>query len=102
METRVQRALQNRSVADGATIAVGYLGLWAMIHIIEGTYYTSNKTGNVEAKARSAVVADDSGRYSAKVPAGFYDVFVSAMAFTPAATKVRVKEGQPTTCAQRF
>ena len=41
------------------------------------------------------VVTDNTGRYSADVPAGFYDVFVSAMAFTPAALKVRVKEGQP-------
>jgi Carboxypeptidase regulatory-like domain len=36
------------------------------------------------------------GRYSAGVPAGFYDVFVSAMAFTPTAAKVRVKQGQHT------
>lgn len=43
------------------------------------------------------VVTDNAGRYSANVPAGFYDVFVSAMAFTPAATKVRVKEGRLTT-----
>jgi hypothetical protein len=43
------------------------------------------------------VVTDNSGRYSANVPAGFYDVFISAMAFTPAATKVRVKEEQPAT-----
>jgi carboxypeptidase family protein len=40
------------------------------------------------------VVTDAKGRYSAGVPAGFYDVFVSAMAFTPTAAKVRVKQGQ--------
>lgn len=40
-------------------------------------------------------VTDSSGHCIATVPAGFYDVFVSAMAFTPIATKVRVKEGQP-------
>lgn len=41
-----------------------------------------------------SVLTDDSGTYSAPVPAGFYDVFVSAPAFTPIATKVIVKEGQ--------
>ena len=38
------------------------------------------------------VTTDTTGRYSAVVPAGFYDVFVSAMAFTPNAAKVRVKK----------
>jgi len=40
------------------------------------------------------VTTDTTGRYSAVVPAGFYDVFVSAMAFTPTAAKVRVKKEQ--------
>ncbi len=40
------------------------------------------------------VTTDATGRYSADVPAGFYDVFVSAMAFTPTAAKVRVKKEQ--------
>ena len=31
---------------------------------------------------------------------GFYDVFVSAMVFTPTAAKVRVKEGQATTLSR--
>jgi hypothetical protein len=48
------------------------------------------------------MVTDASGNYSAKVPTGFYDVFVSAMAFTPAATKVRVKQGQPTTFSTKL
>jgi hypothetical protein len=38
------------------------------------------------------VVTDTSGHYSADVPAGFYDVLVSAPAFTPIAAKVIVKE----------
>jgi hypothetical protein len=42
------------------------------------------------------LVTDTSGHYSADVPRGFYDVFVSAMAFTPTAAKVRVKEGATT------
>jgi hypothetical protein len=40
------------------------------------------------------VTTDTAGRYSAGVPAGFYDVFVSAIAFTPTAAKVRVKKEQ--------
>jgi len=40
------------------------------------------------------VTTDATGRYSAGVPAGFYDVFVSATAFTPSAAKVRVKKEQ--------
>jgi|SRR5215471_6592661 len=38
------------------------------------------------------VVTDASGHYFASVPAGFYDVFVSAPAFTPIAAKVILKE----------
>jgi len=34
---------------------------------------------------------DGTGHFTAAVPPGFYDVFVSAPAFTPFATKVRVK-----------
>jgi hypothetical protein len=41
-----------------------------------------------------SVLSDDNGTYSAQVPVGFYDVFVSAPAFTPMAAKVIVKEGQ--------
>jgi hypothetical protein len=42
------------------------------------------------------VTTDSNGRYLAEVPAGFYDVFVSAMAFTPTAAKVRVKKDRIT------
>jgi Carboxypeptidase regulatory-like domain len=41
-----------------------------------------------------SVLSDDNGTYLAEVPVGFYDVFVSAPAFTPTAAKVIVKEGQ--------
>jgi hypothetical protein len=52
-------------------------------------------TDNVGVRQDVTVVTDKSGRYSLSVPPGFYDVFVSAAAFTPTATKVRVKEGRP-------
>jgi hypothetical protein len=39
METRVQRAFQNRWVATAATIAFGYIGVWVTLHVGEGAYY---------------------------------------------------------------
>ena len=49
---------------------------------------------NVGIKRDVIVVTDASGHYSADVPEGFYDVLISAPAFTPIAAKVIVKEGQ--------
>jgi hypothetical protein len=57
---------------------------------------------NIGIKQDVIVVTDISGHYSANVPAGFYDAFVSAMAFTPTATKVRVKQGQATTFSTKL
>jgi hypothetical protein len=37
------------------------------------------------------------GGYSVDLPPGFYDVFVSSMAFTPSCQKVRVWPGESTT-----
>lgn len=48
------------------------------------------------------VVTDASGNFTASVPSGFYDVFVSAMAFTPTAAKVRVKQGQGPTFSTKL
>jgi len=48
------------------------------------------------------VVTDATGHYSTNVPPGFYDVFVSGAAFTPVATKVRVREGQTTTFSAKL
>jgi hypothetical protein len=50
---------------------------------------------NIGIKQDVTVLKDASGHYSSDVPPGFYDVFVSAKAFTPTAPKVRVKKGQP-------
>jgi len=52
---------------------------------------------NIGIKEDISVITDGSGHYSATVPPGFYDVFVSAAAFTPTATKVRVKVERPAT-----
>lgn len=39
---------------------------------------------------------DNRGSFSADMPPGFYDVFVSSRAFTPQCGKVHIKEGQVT------
>jgi hypothetical protein len=49
---------------------------------------------NVGAVDARSAVTDAAGRYSIELPPGFYDVFVSAGSFSPAADKVRVKAGQ--------
>jgi hypothetical protein len=57
---------------------------------------------NIGIKQDVIVATDTSGQYSANVPPGFYDVFVSAGAFTPTATKVRVKEGEAATFSTKL
>src|SRR6266478_2079118 len=39
MEMPIQRAFQNRWVATVATIAIGYISVWVMLHIGEVAYY---------------------------------------------------------------
>jgi hypothetical protein len=39
-----------------------------------------------------AATTDSSGHFSLELPPGFYDVFVTAMAFTPYCEKVRLKD----------
>jgi hypothetical protein len=60
-----------------------------LIHC-DPTSHSSEATPN-EAQDVS-VVTDSSGVYSITVPAGFYDVFISAPSFTPIAAKVIVKQ----------
>jgi len=49
---------------------------------------------NIGIKRDLKLSTDLKGHYKAVVPSGFYDVFISAPAFWPVATKVRVKHGQ--------
>jgi len=58
---------------------------------------TVGLSDNIGIQQDLVVTTDANGRYAANVPAGFYDVFVSAMAFTPTAAKVRVKQARRTT-----
>ncbi len=45
---------------------------------------------NVGIKTDVIIRSDDTGSFAAELPPGFYDVFVSAMAFTPTCRKVRI------------
>jgi hypothetical protein len=48
---------------------------------------------NVGVKQDLVLATDASGLFSANLPPGFYDVFVSAEAFSPDCRKVRTKSG---------
>jgi hypothetical protein len=63
---------------------------------------TVGLTDNIGTQQDVIVVTDTNGQYSANVPAGFYDVFVSAMAFSPTAARVRVKQGRNLTFTARL
>jgi hypothetical protein len=41
-----------------------------------------------------AVETNKNGEFSSEVPPGFYDLFVSAMAFSPECRKVRIQPGE--------
>ena len=58
---------------------------------------TVGLTDNIGTPQDITVVTDARGNYSTSVPSGFYDVFVSAMAFTPTAAK-----GASQTTATRY
>ena len=63
---------------------------------------TAGLTDNIGTTQDISVVTDSGGNYLASVPSGFYDVFVSAMAFTPTAAKVRLKQGERTTFSAKL
>jgi hypothetical protein len=44
-----------------------------------------------------AATTDSSGQFTVELPPGFYDVFVTAMAFTPHCDKVRLKDKETRT-----
>ena len=51
---------------------------------------TVGLTSNVGIKQDLIIKADDKGTFAVDLPPGFYDVFVSAMAFTPVCRKIRI------------
>src|ERR1700722_13929640 len=47
---------------------------------------------NLGIKQDIVATTDSNGHFSVELPPGFYDVFVTAMAFTPHCDKVRLKD----------
>lgn len=54
-------------------------------------------TSNIGIEKDLQLIADQSGNFDADLPPGFYDLFVSASAFSPSCTKIRVKAGMTVT-----
>lgn len=48
---------------------------------------------NVGIKQDVTLETDEDGKFSADLPPGFYDVFVTAQAFSPQCQKIRIKPG---------
>lgn len=55
---------------------------------------TAGLTTNVGVKEDLVIRTKEDGTFKVDLPPGFYDVFVAAMAFTPACRKIRIKLGQ--------
>ena len=52
---------------------------------------------NLGIKQDIVATSDSNGHFSVDLPPGFYDVFVTAMAFTPHCDKVRLKDKEAKT-----
>jgi hypothetical protein len=48
-------------------------------------------TSNIGIEKDLQLIADQSGNFDADLPPGFYDLFISASAFSPSCMKIRVK-----------
>lgn len=59
-------------------------------------------TTNVGIKQDLVLMTDANGLFSTELPPGFYDVFTSAMAFSPDCQKVLIKNGEAATYKVRL
>lgn len=75
--------------SEGAAIR----GAYVLVHWDASGAETGLKD-NVGIKHDLAIETDGEGRFSAQLPPGFYDIFVSASAFSPDCRKIRVKQGE--------
>jgi hypothetical protein len=57
---------------------------------------------NLGLKQDLVLTTDKAGRFYAALPPGFYDVFVSAPAFSPECRKLRVRPGEPARYAAKL
>jgi hypothetical protein len=90
-EQNIQTAKMTGSATDptGAAIAQATIEL----HWDPSGAHVGLKT-NVGLRSEMKIMTDSDGKFSATVPPGFYDVFVSAPAFSPACRKVRLLQGK--------
>ena len=51
---------------------------------------TAGLSSNIGIKKDLVLTTDENGSFAAELPSGFYDLFVSATAFTPACRKIRL------------
>ena len=76
--------------APGAAIPSALVLIhWDSVHADTGL------SSNVGIKTDLALHTDEHGRFEAALPPGFYDVFVSAKAFTPFCRKIRIVTAPP-------
>ena len=84
-------AIQGEVVdSEGAAIARARI----LVHW-DSSGSTVGLTDNIGLPQDVTAISDGSGHFSVRVPPGFYDLFVTAQAFTPVAAKVRVKSNVP-------
>jgi hypothetical protein len=72
--------------SEGAAIAKARI----LVHW-DSSGSTVGLTDNIGLPQDETTLSDTSGHFFLTVPPGFYDLFVTAQAFTPVAAKVRVK-----------
>jgi hypothetical protein len=70
---------------EGAPIQNAYV-------IVHGDSGRTSSNTDAGPKEDVVVRTDDNGSFAVEVPAGFYDVFVSALGFSPDCRKVRIKQ----------
>jgi len=86
VSTRAQTLSGTVRDYEGAVISNAYV----IVHWdTSGSNYLKDNLG---IKQDIAATTDSNGHFSVDLPLGFYDVFVTAMAFTPHCDKVRLKD----------
>jgi len=80
---------------NGAALS-GHLATRVLVHWDASGSDTGLKS-NAGIPKDIVVEVDSTGHFEVTLPPGFYDVFVSAMAFSPKCRKVRVRAGEVVT-----
>lgn len=86
-------------VRDSEGAAIG--GAYVLIHW-DSSGSTVGLTTNLGSKEDTRVTTNRTGEFSVEVPPGFYDVFVSAMSFSPQCRKIRVRAGETSTYSPKL